>query len=81
MQTSGTGLRSSRWFTQPLMPLALPPGFVVLRRHCLCSEGDSEGLVQVRPGGLFFIGMAEGRADFGAQVDVLGPGAFRQRPG
>lgn len=30
---------------------------------------------------LFFIGMAEGRADFGAQVDVLGPGAFRQRPG
>ena len=105
----------------------------LLRRHCLRGEGDSEGLVQVRPelhervrfgqlnlceeieplgpfdaiflrnvliyfdartrrevigrvlerlrpGGLFFIGMAEGRADLGAQVDVLGPGAFRKRP-
>ena len=103
-----------------------------LQRHCLRGEGDSDGLVQVRPalrervrfgqlnlcapieplgpfdvillrnvliyfdaatkqqvvdrvlerlrpGGLFFIGTAEGRAPSSQPLQVLAPGAFRKR--
>jgi chemotaxis protein methyltransferase CheR len=34
---------------------------------------------RLRPGGLFFIGMAEGRADLSQQLEAIGPGAFRKR--
>ncbi len=34
---------------------------------------------RLRPGGLFFIGMAEGRTELSHQLEVLGPGAFRKR--
>ncbi|MDE1928544.1 MAG: SAM-dependent methyltransferase [Burkholderiales bacterium] len=102
-----------------------------LRRHCLCGEGDSAGLVQIRPalrervrfgqlnlcdaieplgpfdvvflrnvliyfdpptkkavvdrvlerlrpGGLFFIGTAEGRVPCDTPLQVIAPGAFRK---
>ncbi|MCK6426842.1 MAG: SAM-dependent methyltransferase [Burkholderiaceae bacterium] len=35
-------------------------------------------LARLRPGGLFFIGMAEGRVQTGCRLQVLGPGAFRK---
>ncbi|HMW22531.1 MAG TPA: CheR family methyltransferase [Burkholderiaceae bacterium] len=35
-------------------------------------------LQRLKPGGLFFIGMAEGRIEIGSRLQVLGPGAFRK---
>jgi len=38
-------------------------------------------LTQLRPGGLFFIGTAEGRVQCRTRLEVLGPGAFRKAAG
>jgi chemotaxis protein methyltransferase CheR len=35
-------------------------------------------LAQLRPGGLFFIGTAEGRVPCKTPLQVLAPGAFRK---
>ena len=35
-------------------------------------------LERLKPGGLFFIGMAEGRADSATRLQSIGPGAFRK---
>ncbi len=61
-----------------------------LKRYCLRGEGESAGMVQIsprlrervlqhlRPGGLFFIGTAEGRVPCNTPIQILAPGAFRK---
>jgi chemotaxis protein methyltransferase CheR len=42
------------------------------------SEVVDRVLTQLRPGGLFFIGTAEGRVPSTTALQVLAPGAFRK---
>jgi chemotaxis protein methyltransferase CheR len=59
---------------------------VFLRNVLIYFDGDTKRLVvdsvltQLRPGGLFFIGMAEGRVACKTPLQPLAPGVFRKLP-
>lgn len=67
-------------------PIDVPGPFdaVFLRNVMIYFDQDTKRRVvdavlrQVRPGGLFFTGMAEGRLNCATPLQVLGPGAYRK---
>lgn len=70
-------------------PLDLPGSFdaVFLRNVLIYFDGPTKRQViervlhKLRPGGLFFIGMAEGRVDRSLPLDYLSSGAYRRTAG
>jgi len=76
-----------RWGQMNLCAPIDPPGpfdVIFLRNVLIYFDAETKRAVvervleQLRPGGLFFIGTAEGRVPTRAQLQVLGPGAFRK---
>ena len=70
----------------PLDDIGGPFDVIFLRNVLLYFDAKTKSavvdrvLTQLRPGGLFFLGTAEGRVPCNTRLTVLAPGAFRKEP-